>query len=153
MIWTKEAMNDLREFKALENFINEYPVQMEDLDAQLKHPRSAKIDAIPTASGGCRTDDAWLNIMAKKERLAWNYGHRVEKYMRIKKALALLSDDEFYVLNLFYIDRPMSENRARGNEHVKRCMDKFFCSRSEVYRRSKAALRVFTIALYGIESD
>lgn len=145
MNWKSETVKDLREFRALENFINEYPSQMEELDTQLKHLRSAKVDAVPTASGGCRTDDAWLNIIAKKERLAWNYGSRLAKYRRTKRAFALLPERERRALELFYIDR--------HKNHVEQLCQELGYERSQVYRLKDEALRILTIALYGVESD
>ena len=153
MNWKSETVKDLREFRALENFINEYPSHMEELDTQLKHLRSAKVDAVPTAGGGCRTDDAWLNIIAKKERLAWNYGNRLAKYRRIKKALALLNSEEMFVLHEFFIERPGAGYRAKDKGHVDKCMSRLCCGQSEVYRRKEDALRTLAIALYGQTED
>ena len=153
MNWKSETARDLREFRALEIFIENYPEQMAELDSQLKHLRGAKIDAVPTATGGCRTDDAWINVIAKKERLAWNFDNRLAKYKRLKKALALLDDEERYILEAFYINRPGGKYRTRDKSHVDRCMSYLHCSQSEVYRRKEDALHTLTVTLYGQVED
>ena len=146
MNWKSETVKDLREFRALENFINDYPEHMEELDARMTRVRSGKDEQTPVSGGGgTRVEDEWLSCIAKKERLVWQHRERRLKLERMQRALSLLDDRERLVLEYFYVSRP--------KDHLDRLCDQLGYEKSQVYRLKDEALKNLTIALYGIESD
>lgn len=146
MNWRKEAANDLRELRFLENYVKNYPDMMETLNARMMRVHSGKDDAVPVSGGGgTQTEDDWLECIVKKERLSWQCSERKMKIFRIKEALALLEPKERRALELFYIDRPRN--------HVDRLCEELGYEKSQVYRLKDGALRNFTIALYGVTDD
>ena len=67
-----------------------------------------------------------------------------EKWLRIVDgALATLSPEERFILDRMYI------HRHKGN--VERVCDELKIEKTSVYRRRDAALRKFTISMYGSE--
>jgi DNA-directed RNA polymerase sigma subunit (sigma70/sigma32) len=148
MNWQKETINDLRELNYLQDYVNNYPKLMEALNLELTSIRTASSGSEPVSGGeNNRTEEKWLSLMAKKERLARNFGSREEKLDRMKKALDRLTNDERRILDLFYINRP-----TRGN-HVERLTAELNMEKTRIYDLKNYALKKLTLCLYGQVED
>lgn len=138
----KEAEYKLRDYNAKKNSITATAEQISMLEAESTCVRSATTDGTPVQDGGNRREDAMLNNIAARMELKAAHDS-AEAWMRIVDgALDVLTDDERRILDRFYI------NRQKG--HVERLMDELHIEQTHVYRRKDAALRKFTLALYGV---
>lgn len=143
MNWKKEAANDLKEYKYLQNYVENYEDLLEELDARMTRLHSGKAEQVPVSGGGgTRIEDDWLSCIVKKDRLKSQHLERWTRFQRLKGALSILPSEERMVLEYFYIDRPKN--------HVDRLCDRLGYEKSQVYRLKDEALKNLTIALYGI---
>ena len=98
------------------------------------------MDAVRSGGSGSRED--WiLGCMVKKEKLLRNLDRAKLWVEFMDKGLAVLTEDERHILDRFYI------NPAKGN--VDRLCEELFVEKTALYKRKDAALRKFTVALYG----
>lgn len=137
----KEAEHKLRDYNAKCNAILSTAEQITQLEQESFSVRSATTDATPVRGGGNGREDALLNNIAMRSELQTAHDH-AEAWVRVvDRALGVLSPDERLVLDRFYI------NRQKG--HVERLMEELCIEKAQVYARKDAALRHFTVALYG----
>lgn len=138
----KEAEYKLRDYNAKKNAIAATLEEIKRLESESTCVRSATTDGTPVQDGGNRREDAMLNNIAARMELKAAHDN-AEAWLRIiDGALAVLTDDERRILDRFYI------NRQKG--HAERLMDELHIEQTHVYRRKDAALRKFTLALYGV---
>lgn len=138
----KEAEYKLRDYEAKKNAVIATAEQISMLEAESTCVRSANTDGTPVQGGGNCREDAMLNNIAARMELKAAHDS-AEAWLRIiDGALAILSDEERLILDRFYI------NRQKG--HIERLMDELHIEQTHVYRRKDAALRKFTLALYGV---
>lgn len=138
----KEAEYKLRDYNAKKNAIVATLEEITRLESESTCVRSATTDGTPVQDGGNRREDAMLNNIAARMELKAAHDS-AEAWMRIVDgALAVLTDDERHILDRFYI------NRQKG--HAERLMEEMNLEKSQVYYRKDAALRKFTLALYGV---
>lgn len=138
----KEAEYKLRDYNAKKNAIVATLEEITRLESESTCVRSATTDGTPVQDGGNRREDAMLNNIAARMELKAAHDN-AEAWMRtVNGALAVLTDDERHILDRFYI------NRQKG--HAERLMEEMNLEKSQVYYRKDAALRKFTLALYGV---
>lgn len=142
MKWNKEAVQDLKDYERLEQFIDGYPEQMAALEDDMTAVRGAATDKTPVQGGGSRMEDALINNIAKRERLTLNYAAAEKRYRLIKNALEKLDDRDRLLLDRFFIHR-------HGN-HVDRLCEELHLEQAQVYRLKDQALYKFTLMMYGI---
>ena len=137
----KEAESKLRDYSAKRNSILSTEEQIALLEQESVGVRAATTDGTAARGGGNRREDAMLNNIAMRAELQTAHDH-AEAWVRVvDRALGVLSPDERLVLDRFYI------NRQKGS--AERLMEELCIEKSQVYARKDAALRHFTVALYG----
>ena len=145
MNWKTEAVDKLRQYEARKNSLKSIPVEIEQLKAARRSIRSATADSTPVHGGGSGREDAMLSSIVKEEELERSLEQARKWVALVEAGLEILTDEERLVLDRFYIH---SERGA-----AERAASDLGIDAKTAYRRKDAALRRFTIALYGgIES-
>lgn len=142
MNWKNEAADKLRQYEAKKNALESIPREIEQLKASRYAVRSASSDAMPVRGGGNGREDMLLSSIVKEEEL-----ERALQTARIDVELTVaglecLSDEERMILDRFYIHPLKGAADSLANE--------LNLDTKTVYKRKDAALRRFTISLYGV---
>lgn len=140
MDWKRIAKEDLRDLPYLAHCIDSHADQLAALEADFASLKP--IGHSPVQGGASRVEDSWLNNIVRRDRLKLNYDAAKKRYDMITAALKMLTDEQQLILDRFYIHRQRS--------HVDRLCEELNLAQSEVYRRQDAALRTFTLAMYGM---
>ena len=141
MNWQKEAVNDLKSYEARRQSVDNLKERIADLEK-----RAIKLggtsNSVPVQGGGNRNEEALVNNIAERERLTMALSAAQKLVDVIDRGLAVLDDDEYKVLEGFYINR--------SSRHLDKLCDDLHCEKSTVYRIKDQALYKFTVAMYGI---
>lgn len=137
----KEAEYKLRDYSAKCSAILSTEEQIALLEQESVGVRAATTDGTAVRGGGNRREDALLHNIALRSELQTAHDRAAAWVRVVDRALGVLSPEERLVLDRFYI------NRQKGS--AERLMDELCVEKSQVYRRKDAALRHFTVALYG----
>ena len=138
MNWVKEAESKLRDYAAKEQSLESVAERIAQLQAEMTCVRSATTDSTAVHGGGNCREDALLNNISERTELERAKQRRVEW---VNKALRALTDADRHLLDMFYV------NRRKG--HAERLCEEMHLEKAQVYRRKEAALRKFTLLLYG----
>lgn len=141
MDWKTMAIDDLREYNARRQALEVLPMQIMEIEAEMTGIRSSANAAPVRGSGAGSKEDVLISRMVKKEKLQGNLDRAKLWVGFMDKGLAALTEDERHILDRFYI------NPAKGN--VDRLCEELFVEKTALYKRKDAALRRFTVALYG----
>lgn len=141
MNWKQEAVEKLKDYEAKENCITSIPEEIRQLKAQYSAIRSATADGSPVSGGGAGREDMMLSNIVKREELARTLRQAAQWVRLVDAALEILTPEERLILDRFYI------HPAKGN--VDRLCGELGVEVAAVYRRKDAALRRFTLCLYG----
>lgn len=142
MNWKKEAIEKLKEYNARKQSITSIPMEIAQLESAVRGIRSASADGSAISGGGSGREDMLLSNICKREELKCSLRDAKVWVRRVDAGLAVLEKEELDILHRFYItpERGIAEKiAAERNVDVK-----------TVYRRKDAALRRFTLALYGM---
>lgn len=142
MDWKREAADKLRKHEARKEAIRSIPEEIRMYEEAFNGIRSASADSTPVAGGGSTREDMMLSNIVKREELKTALKQARRAVSIVDRGLATLSEEERLILDRFYI------HPAKGN--VERICADLGVEKASVYRRRDAALRNFTIALYGI---
>lgn len=142
MDWKREAADKLRKHEARKEAIRSIPEEIRMYEEAFNGIRSASADSTPVAGGGSTREDMMLSNIVKREELKAALKQARRAVSIVDRGLATLSEEERLILDRFYI------HPAKGN--VERICADLGVEKASVYRRRDAALRNFTIALYGI---
>ena len=142
MNWKREAIDKLKNYEAHRQALENIPREIKRLESAYTGLRSASTENAPVSGGvGTREDCVLSNIVLRdelkrrlKEARLWT--------AKVDKALAVLGEEEKLVLDRFYT------HPAKGN--VGELCERLHVEQSTVYRKRDNALRLFTIALYGV---
>ena len=141
MNWKYEAIDKLKQYAAKKQALRSIPVEISRLESAMKSIRSATADGTPVTGGGSGREDMMLSNIVHREELERAL-EQAQKWVDLVDAgLEILGEDERLILDRFYI------NPAKGN--VDGLCEELSVEKSQVYNRKDAALRHFTIALYG----
>ena len=141
MNWKDVAIEKLKFYEAKKASLRNIPLEIAEIDSSMTSIRSAQPDRIRVNDGNLSYDDKLLNCVIRKEELQRALNRAQLSVEEVTGALQVLSQEEQLILDRFYI------NPAKGN--VERLCVELYTEQSTVYRRKNAALRKFTIALYG----
>lgn len=141
MDWKKEAADKLRQYESKKNALVSIPREIEQAKEARAAIRSASADAMPVRGGGNGREDMLLSSIVREEEL-----ERALRMARIdveltEAGLECLDDDERLILDRFYI------HPLKGA--ADRLSDELNLDAKTIYKRKDAALRHFTISLYG----
>lgn len=142
MDWKREAADKLRKHEARKEAIRSIPEEIRMYEEAFNGIRSASADSTPVAGGGSTREDMMLSNIVKREELKTALKQARRAVSIVDRGLATLSEEERLILDRFYI------HPAKGN--VERICADLGVEKASVYRRRDAALRNFTIALYGL---
>ena len=141
MNWKKEAIEKLKEYNARKQAITSIPMEIAQLESAVRGIRSASADGVAISGGGSGREDMLLSNICKREELKRSLAAANVWVSQVEDAMAVLNQEERLILDKFYI------SPARGN--VDRLCGELNVEKSQVYARKDAALRHFTISLYG----
>ncbi len=141
MNWKFEAIDKLKGYEAHKQSLASIPEEIRRLNVALTAIRSATTDSIPVSGGGSTREDAMLSNIVHREELERALEQAKLWVDIVDGGLDVLDDEERLVLDRFYI------HRGKGN--VSRLCEELAVEQSSIYRRRDAALRKFTVALYG----
>ena len=143
MDWKKEAADKLKIYESKKGSMLRAGQEIQRLEQELCNIRAVRTDGSPVSGGTSRREDMIINNIALRQELR-SAIEDTEKWLRIVDgALATLSPEERLILDRMYI------HRHKGN--VERVCDELKIEKTAVYRRRDAALRKFTISMYGSE--
>lgn len=142
MDWKREAADKLRKHEARKEAIRSIPEEIRMYEEAFNGIRSASADSTPVAGGGSTREDMMLSNIVKREELKTALKQARRAVSIVDRGLTTLSEEERLILDRFYI------HPAKGN--VERICNELRIEQSSAYRRRDAALKHFTIALYGI---
>ncbi len=142
MKWESVAIDRLRDYEKRKLAVENIPEQMAILEDKFISIRAATTDGTPVQDSNNRREEMLIYNIARREELKQNYKLAVREVALTEKGLAALTSEERQILEGFYI--------YRTKNYVNRLCDELYVSKTELYRRKDAALRNFTVAIYGI---
>lgn len=143
MNWKQAAVQRLRDYDARKESIKILKEQIDVLEMQFTSIRAARTDGEPVSgNAGNHREDAMIANICRRDELTANLKVATREVELTEKGLAVLTEDEKTILDVFYIARPY--------DHVLRLAEMFNVEKSEIYRRKDEALRKFTVAMYGV---
>ena len=142
MNWKREAIDKLKNYEAHREALESIPKEIKRLESVYAGIRSATTDGTPVSGGGNTREDTMLSSIVHRDELKRRLKEARLWLSQVDKALAVLDDEERLILDKFYI------HRAKGN--VGDLCERLNVEQSTVYRKRDNALRLFTIALYGV---
>lgn len=141
MNWKYEAIDKLKQYEAKKQALSNIPGEIKRLEMAMQSIRSATSDSSPVKGGGSGREDMYLSNIVQREELERSQEQVGIWVALVDAGLEILNEEDRLILDRFYI------NPARGN--VDRLCGELGVEKSQVYDRKDAALRRFTIALYG----
>lgn len=145
MNWKFEAVEKLRQYEAKKQSLKSIPEEVKRLESAMRSIRSATADGTPVAGGGSGREDMMLSNIVHREELDRSLEQAQKWVALVEAGLEILSQDERLILERFYIHPEKgAADRLAGDLNL---------DVKTVYKRKDAALRHFTVSLYGgIES-
>lgn len=141
MNWKYEAIDKLSQYEAKKNSLQSIPKELERLELEAQSIRSQQTDSALVKSSGGRGDDSMLSNIVQRAELERTLSQATIWVNLVDDGLALLSPEEKLILRRFFMDEERgAADRLAGDLH---------CDVKTVYRRKDAALRKFTISIYG----
>ena len=141
MDWKPEAVEKLRMYEAKKNAIQSIPEEISRLEIAMESIRSATSDGTPVAGGGSRREDMLLSNIVHRGELERSLEEAQKWVALVDAGLEILTKEERLLLDRFYIHP--------GRGVAERLAEELNLDVKTVYRRKDAALRRFTISLYG----
>ena len=141
MIWRQEAIEKLKEYEAKRLALKTIPLEIRRLELEMQSIRSATSDGSPVKGGGSGREDMYLSNIVRREELERSLEQAKIWVSLTEDALDLMNEEERLLLDRFFVHpEKRAADRLAGDLNV---------DVKTVYRRKDAALRRFTIALYG----
>ena len=145
MDWKLEAAEKLRLYEAKKQALRSIPGEIARLESELRSIRSATADGTPVKGGGSRREDRMLSNIVHREELERALEQAKVWVALVDAGLKILSREERLILDRFYIyPEKGAADRLAGDLMV---------DVKTVYRRKDAALRHFTVCLYGLSES
>ena len=142
MNWKREAIDKLKNYEAHKLALESLPKEIRRLESSFAGIRSATTDGTPVSGGGGSTrEDVMLSNIVHRDELKRRLKEARRWVVQVDNALSVLDDEERLVLDRFYIHRTKNS--------VWDLCEQLHLERGAVYNRKNAALKHFTIALYG----
>lgn len=141
MNWKYEAVDKLKQYEAKKQSLKSIPMEIARLELAMKSIRSATADGTPVSGGGSGREDMYLSNIVHREELERSL-EQAKKWVALTDAgLEILTEEERLILERFYVHPDKgAADRLAGELNV---------DVKTVYKRKDAALRKFTISLYG----
>lgn len=141
MNWKSEAMEKLRLYEAKKRSLQSIPEEIRRLESAMKGIRSAAADGTPVSGGGSGREDMMLNNIVQREELERSLEQAKMWVALVDAGWEILTEEERLILERFYVHPEKGvADRLAGDLGL---------DVKTVYKRKDAALRRFTISLYG----
>ena len=140
--WQYNAMQDLREYQAVKESMVSIPEELKALEIDMQLVRGTSYDKSPVQGGASGREDRLIDYIDKKGRLAENLRAATVRVRRIERGLAGLTDNERLVLHRFFV--------SREHGHVDRLCEELGYEKTAVYNIKDAALKKFTLSMFGV---
>ena len=142
MNWTKNAQDDLENYRVKKASIENLSIRIAEISAQMVNLKSQDLtkDRVQGGTGG---DETLLSLIDEKTRLENNLRMNEEFIAGIERGMKCLTEDEKAVIEAAYIN-----GRQSGRYVEAVCAQINYCPNS-VDNIRKAALKKFTMARYG----
>ena len=141
MNWKNEAIDKLEQYEAKKQCLLTIPGQINMLETAVNRMRSMNFESPVVKSSKGRNEDILLSNMVQREELNWSLAQARQWVAQVESGLSVLTKEERMILDRFYI---YGEKGAADTLAGDLCVDV-----KTIYRRKDAALRRFTIALWG----
>ena len=141
MNWKFEAVEKLRLYEAKKQSLASIPEEIRFTESMMHSIRSASADGTPVSGGGSGREDMLLSNIVKREEMERTLEQAKIWVQLVEAGLEVLNDEDRLILNRFFMhpEKGAADWLASAlNLDVK-----------TVYKRKDAALRRFTICLYG----
>lgn len=136
----KLAENDLRCHAANKVAIINLREQIKKVEVEAVSIKSATSDATPVQGGGSTREDRLLSNFYLHDKLSRELECTEFDVGRVERALALLNDEEYNILDRFYINR--------HKDYMERLMHDLNVAQPTVYKLKDAAFRHFLQAIH-----
>ena len=142
MDWKSVAIEKLKDYEAKRQALESIPLEIAMVESSMASVRSSRADGTLVKGGGSGYEDRMLGLIVKKQELEDNLDRAQLCVDMVTGALQTLTQDERLILERFYIHPEKgAADRLAGDLNL---------DVKTVYKRKDAALRKFTIALYGV---
>lgn len=141
MEWKKEAVDKLKCYEARKRALANIPLEMKRLEEAFTGLRSATSDGVPVRGGGSSREDRMLSNIVHRNELELALEQAQKAVALVEGGLKVLSREERRILERFYI----CPEKGAAN----RLAEELGIDSKTVYHRKDAALRHFTLCLYG----
>lgn len=141
-IWKDEAIRELELYKANMAALENVPVQIAELEAQVSCIRSPVADAVTVRGGNGAYDEQYINRIVKRDGLRERLESSKKSTNRVYNALCSLTDSEARILERRYIEQePGAISRIAAEEDI---------DPRTVRNRLETALFKFSVAMHGL---
>ena len=141
MNWKNEAIDRLSRYNAMLQSLENIPAELGRLKEESTALQSCRPDKIHTGSTPGPNEDRLIANFIRREELHHNYKNAKVWVNTTDKALGILSEEEFTILQKMYITPHKGVVAALSEE--------LGIEQSTIYRKRDLALYRFTMALYG----
>jgi len=141
MNWKQEAIEKLEQYDAKKQSLRSIPAEIDRLESLARQIGGSRTDKITVKGSSDGREDMLLNNIIQREELSWSLDQAEKWVGLVESGLSVLNDEDRLILDRFYI---RGEKGAADRLAGDLCIDV-----KTVYRRKDAALRRFTIALWG----
>lgn len=139
----KAAINALEDYALMEQIIENTPEHTKQLENDLTALSSPKMDGMPKTRDPKAGEARIVNTLSEID-LAWERYKEAKAYMDwFLPAWAVLSDDERYVLETYFLTNGSKEDA------IGQIMERFYIERTSAHDKKSRALRHLASALYG----
>ncbi len=140
MNWEKEAINDLKTYRARKGSIENVKEKIKALELQARDPKGCSI----TSSGGgaASHEDVLINNIAERGRLTLLVTTTEMLIGAIENGLKQCTEQQRRILEIAFINHTPNYIDVLSKE--------FGYEKTKIYELRRKAIRQFTIALYGI---
>lgn len=146
MDWKKFAIDRLIEYPIKKEALKNLKAQLVALEAKSVSLKGFVSDKIPTSGGGDMYSDKLLNIIVEMDELRIRYNVVRKQIAPIEDALATLTEDERWLVDTYV-------QGLKGLE-LETAMDaRLHFGKTACYCKRTAALKKFTLLLYGVIED
>lgn len=142
MNWKKIAIERLKDYETRKQSLETISEQLKTLEMNFTAIRAATTDATAVKPSGNKREDALIHNIVSREELKSNLEIVKREIETTEKGLKRLSGEQRRILEQFYV--------YRVNGHVERLCEELCVERSRVYELKDEALKIFTIACYGV---
>ena len=139
----KATISAIGAFSSMDFIIRHTDEDITRLRVQMEGVSSPRFDSIPHEHNPHATEERLLNCMEEIDTLKERYRQAVEYMNWFKPAWNQLSEDEQYLLEVFYMDADECGNGIGLIE------DRFGIEKTSAYNRKNRALDHLKVLLYG----